>query len=165
MSEIGRQEFQTKAFDFIRSAGGPERLAASIYASVNEMGAARCVVDGIRNLSTYENLLTRFPESVGLIFVQTPPDVAYEMHRAREVQGALTFSYREFLEVYDAPVEAEISSLGRKAQVYIYNSFGMEAFRRTLDIVALRLVGQEPAEELLVTSPEKVRARYPSGAA
>jgi hypothetical protein len=61
------------------------------------------------------------------------PDVAFDMYRAREAQGTLTFSYREFLRVYDAPVEAEIPSLGRRANAYIYNSFGMEAFRRTLD--------------------------------
>jgi len=165
MSEIGRHDFQTKAFEFIRSDGGPERLAASIYARVNEVGTNRCIVDGIRNLSTYENLSARFGGDVGLIFVQTPPDVAYEMYRAREVQGALAFSYREFLEVYDAPVESEIPSLGRRAQVYIYNSFGMEPFRRTLDTVAARLSGKEPVLETPITSRGKVRGRCPTGAA
>jgi predicted NUDIX family phosphoesterase len=165
MNEIGRQEFQAKAFDFIRSESGPDRLAASIVAHVNEIGAERSVVDGIRNLSTYEHLSTRVAGGVGLIFVQTPADVAYDMYRAREAQGALTFSYREFLEVYDAPVESEIPSIGRKAQVYIYNSFGMEAFRRTLDRVALRLLGQESDDNLLSTDPEKGRVRYPTGAA
>ncbi len=165
MNEIGRQEFQAKAFDFIRSEGGPERIAASIFARVNEIGAERSVVDGIRNLSTYEHLSTRVGGGVGLIFVQTPADVAYDMYRAREAQGALTFSYREFLEVYDGPVESEIPSLGRKAQVYIDNSFGMEAFRRTLDRVALRLLGQESADDLRATDLGKGRVRYPTGAA
>jgi predicted NUDIX family phosphoesterase len=73
MTEIGRRDFQTKAFSFIRSEGGPERLAASIYARVNETGAERCIVDGIRNLSTYEHLSGHFAVKVGLIFVQTPP--------------------------------------------------------------------------------------------
>ena len=140
-------------------------MAASIYARVNEVGTNRCIVDGIRNLSTYENLSARFGGDVGLIFVQTPPDVAYEMYRAREVQGALAFSYREFLEVYDAPVESEIPSLGRRAQVYIYNSFGMEPFRRTLDTVAARLSGKEPVLETPITSRGKVRGRCPTGAA
>jgi predicted NUDIX family phosphoesterase len=136
MIEIGRREFQARAFEFIRRDGGPERLSASIEARVNKIGAERCIIDGIRHLSTYENLTLRFGGGVGLIFVQTPPDVAYDMYRAREAQGVLTFSYREFLEIYDAPVESEIPSLGRKAQVYIYNSFGIDAFRRTLDEVA-----------------------------
>jgi hypothetical protein len=138
MGEIGRQEFQARALDFIRSDGGPERLSARIQSRVDELGAQRCIIDGIRHLATYENLVSRFDGSVALIFVQTPADVAYDMYRTREVQGTLTFSYRDFLELYDAPVESEISSLGRKAQVYIYNSFGIEAFRRTLDEVAGR---------------------------
>jgi hypothetical protein len=132
MNEIGRREFQARALDFIQKEGGPERLAAAIETRVTEIGAERCVIDGIRHLSTYENLLTRFGGRGSLMFVQTPPDVAYEMYRNREEHGALTFSYRDFLEIYDAPVEAEIPSLGRRAQVYIYNSFGIEAFRRTL---------------------------------
>jgi predicted NUDIX family phosphoesterase len=138
MREIGRREFQARAFDFIRSEGAPEKLAATIESRVNGTGTARCIVDGIRHLATYEHFSIRLGGSVGLVFVQTPPDVAYDMYRAREAQGTLTFSYREFLEIYDAPVEAEIPSLGRTAHVYIYNSFGIEAFRRTLDEVAGR---------------------------
>jgi predicted NUDIX family phosphoesterase len=139
IAEIGRREFQTRAFDFIRREGGPERLAAFIAQRARELGAARCIIDGIRHLATYEHLAADLGGDVVLLFVQTPPDVAYDMYRAREAQPTLTFSYREFLEIYDAPVESEISSLGRKAQLYVYNSFGVEAFRRTLDEVAAKL--------------------------
>jgi len=145
MNEIGRREFQARALEFIRADGGPERLAAAIEARVAQVEAGRCVIDGLRHLSTYENLSARFGGGVSLIFVQTPPDVAYDMYRTREVQGTLTFSYRDFLEIYDAPVEAEVPSLGRKAQVYIYNSFGIEAFRRTLDEVKSALEGRAKA--------------------
>jgi hypothetical protein len=117
-------------------------------------------------LSTYENLSARFPDNVGLIFVQTPPDVAYDMYRAREVQGTLTFSYREFLEIYDAPVESEIPSLGRRAQVYMYNSFGIEAFRRTLDKIAARFLGRvQAAANFQTTNRGKGRARFSTDAA
>ena len=105
--EIGRREFQARAFDFIRSEGGPERLAALIDSRVSELSTTRCIVDGIRHLATFENLAGRLSGSVRLMFVQTPADVAYDMYRAREVQGTLTFSYREFLEIYHAPVEAK----------------------------------------------------------
>jgi predicted NUDIX family phosphoesterase len=162
MTEIGRREFQTRALDFIRADGGPERLAAAIEARVIEIGAERYIIDGLRHLSTYENLSTRFGGRASLIFVQTPPDVAYDMYRSREVQGTLTFSYRDFLEIYDAPVEAEIPSLGRKAQVYIYNSFGIEAFRRTLDDVRSAFAGGETVRSQ-PTSRGKGRARSPGG--
>src|SRR5262249_920632 len=97
MNEIGRREFQARALNFIQGEGGPERLAAAIEAQVTEIGAERCIIDGLRHLSTYESLSTRFGGRGSLIFVQTPPDVAYDMYRNREMQGTLTFSYRDFL--------------------------------------------------------------------
>jgi predicted NUDIX family phosphoesterase len=155
MNEIGRREFQARALEFIRADGGPERLAAAIEARVAQARAGRCIIDGLRHLSTYENLSTRFGGGASLIFVQTPPDVAYDMYRTREVQGTLTFSYRDFLEIYDAPVEAEVLSLGRKAHVYIYNSFGIEAFRRTLDEVKAALEGLKQKSEITSYRPGK----------
>jgi predicted NUDIX family phosphoesterase len=133
ISEIGREEFQARSLRFIRTDDGPRKLGASIFDQVSSFDANKCIVDGIRNLETFEHLSTLAQGSVALLFVQTPADLAYEMYRAREAQEALTFSYREFLKIYDAPVEAEISSLAREASAYIYNSFGLEAFRRTLD--------------------------------
>lgn len=143
ITEIGREEFQYRALEFIQRDGGPQRLAAYIGAHAAELGASRCIIDGIRHLSTYENLFQHFCNDVGLVFVQTPPDVAYDMYRAREAQDELTFTYRDFLKIYDAPVEEEIPSLGRKAQIYIYNAFGMEAIRRTIDEVAEYLSAKE----------------------
>lgn len=139
LSEIGREEFQARALKFILSDGGPERLASEIYRQVNEFGPGKCVVDGVRNLSTYEKLKDLLQGSVALLFVQAPADLAFEMYRAREASGTLTFSYRDFLKIYDAPVEEEISSLGRHASAVVYNSFGLEAFRRTLDQVVKTL--------------------------
>jgi hypothetical protein len=165
MSEIGRKEFQARAFNFIQSDRGPEQLAALITARIDDLGGSRCIVDGIRHLATYEQVTKRFAGNAGLVFVQTPPDVAYDMYRAREAPGTLDFSYREFLEIYDAPVESEIPSLGRKAQVYVYNSFGIEVFRRTLDEVADRLLGRSEPTKGCVTNPGKGRARYSDDAA
>ena len=139
ISEIGREEFQARAYEFISAPDGTQRLAVAIAKQINAEGGRRVIVDGIRNLDTYERLEKLSEDGVGLLFVQTPPDVAFDMYRAREARGTLTFSYREFLKVYDAPVEAEISSLGRRANAYIYNYFGMEAFRRTLDDLLSRL--------------------------
>jgi predicted NUDIX family phosphoesterase len=139
ISEIGREGFQARAYKFISAPDGSQKLAAAIAEQVRASSGRRIIVDGIRNLDTYERLGKMCEDGVGLLFVQTPPDVAFDMYRVREAQGTLTFSYREFLRVYDAPVEAEISSLGRQANAYIYNSFGMEAFRRTLDEFIPRL--------------------------
>jgi predicted NUDIX family phosphoesterase len=139
MTEIGREEFQARAYRFISAPDGTQKLAAAIVQQIAAHEGQRVIVDGIRNLDTYERIQKTCADGVGLLFVQTPPDVAFDMYRAREARGTLTYSYREFLRVYDAPVEAEIPSLGRLANAYIYNSFGMEAFRRTLDELVLKL--------------------------
>jgi hypothetical protein len=141
ISDIGRTAFQARALSFIQSSEGPNRLATAILEQANESGAGRCVVDGIRNLSTYELLMSKTQGSVALLFVHTPPDLAFDMYRAREAQGNLAFSYRDFLKIYDATVEGEIPSLGRNASAYVYNAFGLEALRRTLDNVVETLSG------------------------
>jgi predicted NUDIX family phosphoesterase len=140
ITEIGRKEFQARALKFIRTDDGPKKLASNIFDRVNSFDASKCIVDGIRNLETFEHLSRVSQGSVALLFVQTPADLAYDMYRSREAQGTLTFSYRDFLKIYDAPVEGEIPSLGRRASAYIYNSFGLEAFRRTLDQVVETLL-------------------------
>jgi hypothetical protein len=139
ISEIGRAEFQSRALDFIRSEDGPQRLAAHIASRVPKQEGKRCVIDGIRHLSTFEGLCEHFGKEIGLLFIQTPPDVSYNLYRSREAHDELTFTYRDFLKIYDATVEEDIPSLGRRAQVYIYNAFGIDAFRRTLDGVAALL--------------------------
>jgi hypothetical protein len=139
LSEIGREEFQDRAYRFISAPGGTLKLALAIRSQIEANATQRVIVDGIRNLDTYERIEKLCTDGVGLLFVQTPPDVAFDMYRAREANGTLTYSYRDFLRVYDAPVEAEISSLGRRANAYIYNSFGMESFRRSLDALVSRL--------------------------
>lgn len=141
ITEIGRSEFQARAFAFIQSPGGPQQLAGHIASRAARSG--RCVIDGVRHLATYESLVQELGGDAGLVFVQTPPDVAYNMYRAREAKDELTFSYRDFLKIYDAPVETEIPSLGRKAQIYIYNAFGLETFRRTLDEMVDRLLSDK----------------------
>lgn len=148
ISEIGRREFQARAFNFITDQAGPSRLAEAIARAISMHSRSGCFVDGLRHLATYEALEATLKQPVGLIFIQTPADVAYDMFRAREAEASLSFSYRGFLKFYDAPVEAELQSLGRNAQAYIFNSFGIDAFRRTLDdlVEILRpsgLTGQE----------------------
>lgn len=159
IEEIGRREFQMRAQKYISATDGPDRLAAAIEARVNQAAAQRCVVDGIRHLATFERLERLFEASVGLVFVNTPPDVAYDMYRVREAQRALTFSYREYLDIYDAPVEAEIPSLGRRAHIVINNAFGIETFRRTLDDLAGHFSNTD-IENKRPSGRGKVRARY-----
>ena len=84
IAEVGREEFQARALKFILDDGGPDKLAAEILRQANALSNGKCIVDGIRNLSTYEKLTGLCQGSVALLFVQAPADLAYDMYRARE---------------------------------------------------------------------------------
>lgn len=132
LHELGREEFQKRAQDFIRTPDGPKLLARALGEAASQT-AGRVVIDGIRQIETYEELAKFLGERPALLYVHTPPDVAYEMYRIRESGNSLDFTYRDFLRVYDAPVETDLSTLGRYAQTYIYNFLGKDALRRSLD--------------------------------
>lgn len=133
IQQIGREEFQRRAEQFIRTRSGPEQLAGALFELIKASESARVVVDGIRQPETFDALATKLAERPALLYVHTPPDVAYEMYRVRESTSSLDFTYRDFLRVFDAPVEADLTTLGRSAQTYIYNFMGIDALRRSLD--------------------------------
>lgn len=139
LQEIGRVEFQRRAEEFIRSPRGPELLARRIAEIAAAMPQSRIVVDGIRQPETYDALSVAMEGQVALMYVNTPPDIAYEMYRLRESSSALDFAYRDFLKIYDAPVENDLPTLGRLAHTYIYNFLGVDALRRSLDKLVLQL--------------------------
>ena len=138
LQEIGRKEFQRQAEAFIRAPDGPNRLAYALSEAITRDPLERVVVDGVRQIETYEALKKYLGEQPALLYVQTPPDIAYEMYRLRESASSLDFTYREFLQIFDAPVESDLPTLGRSAQTYIYNFLGIDALRRSLD----NLVGE-----------------------
>ncbi len=139
IGEIGREEFQIRANKFIHGNGGPEKLADNISDEIRRHDEPRCIIDGIRHPSTYERLSCNLNRMITLLFVQTPPDVSYEMYRLREAKDELNFTFRKFTKIYDALSEREIQSLGRNAEMYIYNEFGMDSFRRTLEEISRHL--------------------------
>ena len=139
LQEIGRVEFQRRAEEFIRTPRGPELLARRIAEAAAAMPESRIVIDGIRQPETYDALSVSMEGQTTLIYVNTPPDIAYEMYRLRESSSTLDVTYRDFLKVYDAPVENDLPTLGRLAHTYIYNFLGVDALRRSLDKLVLQL--------------------------
>ncbi len=127
VSEATRTEFQRAAWDFISSEGGPEQLACAIWGEINAVSSSRILVDGIRQRSTLES----FRELAGkrriaVVYVHTPPDVAYEFYRDRLVDNA---SIHEFLSVRDAPVEREVMDMLAISDAVLYNWTGRTEYR------------------------------------
>jgi predicted NUDIX family phosphoesterase len=131
--ETSRPEFQIKAWRFIQSPDGPRRLAARLVEMVSIADAPRILVDGIRQRVTLDlirNLLR--PRRVGVMFVQTPPDVAYSFYNQRRAQGA---SISDFLTARSAPVETEVGDLIKSADAVLYNWTGKPDYRRAIRLM------------------------------
>jgi predicted NUDIX family phosphoesterase/dephospho-CoA kinase len=125
--EDERSEFQEKAMAFITSPDGPKQLASAIWREVNECAQDRVLIDGIRQKATLTALRAEASDRrLGVLYVYTPPDVAFDFYRSRK--GRQT-SVHEFIEVREAPVEAEVASLIGHADGVVYNWAGIKGFR------------------------------------
>jgi predicted NUDIX family phosphoesterase len=134
-----REIFQAAAGKFISDPRGVDRLADSIVAATvaAEKRSDRVLIDGVRHVATLDRLrdIDR-SRKVGLLYVATPPDVAFEFYRTREAPGA---SIHDFLRVRDAPGEEEVTDLLARADAVINNWFGrrqyLDAIRRLMEFV------------------------------
>lgn len=125
--EDERLAFQEEARAFIRSPDGPTRLAEAIWERAVATGADRVLVDGIRQQATLDALRARASgHSIGLLYVYTPPDVAFDFYRAR--RGRST-TIHDFVAVREAEVEIEVRDLISHADAVLYNWAGKRNFR------------------------------------
>jgi predicted NUDIX family phosphoesterase/predicted kinase len=109
-----RDEFQAAAWAFISGRAGPKQLARALDRAVHARGE-RVVIDGIRQAATLEHLRSaRERRRVGVIYVETAPDLAWEFYRSRE---GLDLSARKFYELRAAPVEADVAKLIGQAEL------------------------------------------------
>ena len=129
VAQIGRQRFQELGLAFIRSDRGAETLASAIVERIAALKRARVVIDGIRNLKTFEILKEKLSHDLSLIFVESTPDNAYEFYKAREDSS---ISFADFLELLHHPVEAEIPDLLALANIVIYNHADKTSYTETV---------------------------------
>ena len=125
-----RLEFQQAAWDFISQEHGPTALVTELSRLVDECDSSRIVIDGVRQKSTLTLLKDRFRDrKVGVIFVQTPPDLAYKFFSDR-VQRAT--SVKSFFRYRSAAVENEVDGLIAYADAVIYNWTGTAQYRKSI---------------------------------
>jgi hypothetical protein len=114
----GREVFQARAWKFISRKDGPRRLAAALLHSIPSSGRA-VLIDGIRQRATLEELKKMAaPKSVAVLYVYTPPNIAFQFYQERRKQ---LLSINEFLELCEAPVESEVKKLISAADAVLYN--------------------------------------------
>ena len=125
-----RPEFQERAWQFISKATGPSELGCRIAKVASQIKSDRIVIDGIRQRRTLESLQTMCGDrKIGIVFVQTPADLAFKFFVDRMSQGA---TMSDFLAARDAPVEQEVDSLISKADAVLYNWTGSLQYQDTI---------------------------------
>ena len=125
-----RLDFQHRAWKFISKASGPKELARGIARIVNAMDSDRIIVDGLRQKTTLACLKTLCCDRrIGIVFVQTPADLAFKFFVERIAQGA---TMSEFLATRDAAVEQEVASFISEADAVLYNWTDTLQYRETI---------------------------------
>lgn len=135
--ETPRREFQRLAQDFITDPAGPRRLGFALASAAEASNSTRVIVDGIRHPETLEALKAASKMPVALLYVYTPPDVAFEMYKQREDYGESNTSFDEFIRLYNAPVESRVRYMLGDADVISFNWLGEDVYKDSLR----RLVG------------------------
>ncbi|WP_292489506.1 HTH domain-containing protein [Mesorhizobium sp.] len=130
--ETTRAEFQKKAEEFISDPDGPSRLGAGLATAASVFETGRVLIDGIRHPETLEALRSRANKPVALLYVYTPPDVAYEMYRDREGHEEQSITFADFIKLYTAPVESRIRYLVGDADIITFNWLGLQAYERAI---------------------------------
>jgi predicted NUDIX family phosphoesterase len=124
--ETPRPVIQTMAHEFISAPGGCQRLSEGLYEEALRLASDRVLIDGVRQIATLHGLQSlAAPLKVGVVYVYTTPDVAYQLYRRRELPDA---TIGDFLQVWESPVEEEVPVLLRDADAVLYNWFGRSGY-------------------------------------
>lgn len=123
-----REVFQSAAERFIMDPDGPMLLSGRIASAI--LSERNYVIDGIRHRGTLRHLRTALGDRrLCVVYVHTSPDVAFEFFRDRERPE---IDALRFYEIRGAPVEGEVESLLREADVVLYNWQGVDRYMEVL---------------------------------
>lgn len=124
----GRAYFQEKARALVSTPDGLDDLAREIARRVDGIGAAKCIVDGLRNVGTLERLRDLYP-NLYVLFVDAPKDQALRQYIERSGGKSTVHDFRD---ERAHGVEREVPLLRRYADGVIFNGGTMTALRKTV---------------------------------
>ena len=117
-STANRAKFQNKALMLISTADGVETLANSIVNEIAETNYECVVIDGVRNLDTYNFIKMNYPQA-NLLYIDLPRDSAYKMYHTRS--DGRKVDIHEFRDARHHDVEKEITLFKTRADAYLFN--------------------------------------------
>ena len=132
VTEASRKAFQELSWQFISSIDGPRRLVRAIVEQIEKAHSDRVLIDGIRQQTTLEQLranLSQEGKRIGLVFVDTPPDIAFRFYNSRQ---STKVSIQDFLAIRESAVERETYTMIRRADAVLYNWIGRPMYLETV---------------------------------
>ena len=129
VSEVGRKAFQELSWEFISSIDGVRSLVHAIAEQIHKTDSDHVLIDGIRQCATLEKLrmnLRQDGKRIGLVFVHTPPDIAFRFYNSRQPEPV---SIQDFLTIRESPVERETYDMIGIADAVLYNWIGRPMYR------------------------------------
>lgn len=125
-----REVIQVKAWEFIQTPDGPERLAKAIWNKALKLDGMSILINGIRQRRTIAKLRELAGnDRVGLLFVHTPTDLAYKFYKDRESPDLSIF---DFLKLRSAPVEGEVEGMIESSDAVLYNWTGKGRYQQAV---------------------------------
>lgn len=130
VTEANRNEFQDRAWKFIKEEHGPRTLAEAMWEEAQGLSTDKILIDGIRQKSTLEQLKKlAHPTPIGLLFVHTPPDISFKFYANRTASSTNIY---DFLKVREAPVEQEVEDFIEISDAVLYNWTGRTSYRMAI---------------------------------
>lgn len=124
-----RDAFQKGAWKLIQREDGPRRLASALLRAVRKLDKP-ALIDGIRQRATLDEIKElAAPQSVAVLYVHTPPHIAFNFYQGRRRQP---MEINEFLRLCDAPVELDVKKLITVADAVLYNWAGKPRYEQAV---------------------------------
>jgi predicted NUDIX family phosphoesterase/dephospho-CoA kinase len=125
-----RSEFQAKAMALVSRENGITTLANLISDKILAQEANFVIIDGIRNIETFNLIKKRIP-NINLMYIENPRDVAFNFYKDRSKPRNVTLN--EFRDVRHREVEKEILLFKDLADVYVYNGESIQYLYKILN--------------------------------
>jgi predicted NUDIX family phosphoesterase/dephospho-CoA kinase len=129
-----RKPFQEKAMQLIKSTRGIKKLAEKIKSEINREPQKKVIVDGVRNIETFELLKKHF-KILTLVYIEAPRDVAFKFYKDRNGIDATIHTFREDR---NHDVEKEITLFKSRADIYIFNGGSIKQLSNKIKQVWLK---------------------------
>ena len=125
-----RSNFQEKAAKLISSKDGIKRIVKEIKKDIKKKKTDRVILDGIRNIETYDMLKDQYP-NLKLMYIDVPRDVAYKFYSDRSTDREVTI--HEFRDARHHEVEKEITLFKSRSDIYLFNGGTIEDLYKQID--------------------------------